>query len=122
MQRSLILRVATLLLALLLPLTGIRAAAAARCTDQGCDMPCCVHDAGQSTVVPVLPCCRTVALDQGSPHPAPTTIERDRAPAAAPTVAAAPRVAVAVRVACPARATRFLPAPPLYHRHCALLL
>jgi hypothetical protein len=122
MRRRLTVRAATLALALLIPLTGIRAATPSCCVDD-CDRPCCEADASNSTARLVLPCCRTIAVDQASTHPAPTTVEGDHAPSPAPPpFVVMPRVAIVVGASVAARATRFLPAPPLYHQHCALLL
>ena len=123
MRRRAIVRGATLLLALLMATAGVRAASAAACADADCEMPCCERDSANTTVVPVLPCCRTVAVDQAAPHPSPTTFEHDRLSLPAPSLLRASSRPAARSVASPARfAALLLPAPPLYHRHCALLL
>src|SRR5262249_3748677 len=119
MRRSLLVRAAILMLVPLMPLTGIRAAAASCCVDD-CDQPCCARDASNSAVVPVLPCCRTVTGDEMSTHPAPTTLEDEEARIAAPSFVLTPLVAVVACGAVSARLARLLPGPPLYHQHCAL--
>jgi hypothetical protein len=122
MRRRLMVRAATLLLALLIPLAGVRAASAPSCIDEDCDMPCCTHDANNATVLPVLPCCRTVSMDQAAAHPAPTTVENDHFPVIAPTSVSSSLVTVAIDVSSTAPSAIDLPAPPLYQQHCALLL
>jgi len=75
----LMLRVATLLLALWLPLTGLRGAAFASCDADGdCELPCCDRDAGRPTVVPVLPCCGTRVIDGAPSRPAQLTVDDAR--------------------------------------------
>ena len=115
-------RAVSLALALLMTVTWLRAASAAGCADEDCHRPCCDRDADNQTVLPVLPCCRTVTLDQASPSPAPTTVDSDQVPAATPIGAGEPLSAFAIEapIARPSPAPLF--APPLYHRHCALLL
>jgi hypothetical protein len=121
MRRSLFTRAAILMLALSMPLTAIRGVAASCCVDD-CDQPCCERDARNRTVLPVLPCCRTVAADQVSTQSTPTTCENDRAPFAASSVVVTPLGAVALQTSVSTRVARLIPAPPLYHQHCALLL
>lgn len=122
MGRSLGLRAATLVLALLLPLAGLRALPAACCADD-CAAPCCVRDASQSTVLPLLPCCRTVSIDQASAaQPAPSTVDHEQTPLAAPAVPARRALARVVAAAGPPLALLRPPSHPLYRRHCALLL
>lgn len=122
MRRGFLVRAATLLLALLVPLAGVRAAAVACCVDSDCDQPCCDRDADNTTVRPVLPCCRAVALNQTAAHPTPTTVENDQHPPAVPELVVAPVVALTRSDVSSARSLQHLPAPPLYHQHCALLL
>jgi hypothetical protein len=55
-------------------------------------------------------------------HPAPTTVENDQAPLLAPTVVAWELALVPMPASLPMPSARMLPAPPLYHQHCALLL
>jgi hypothetical protein len=124
MRRRVTARAATLLLALMVALTAVRASALTRCcTEIGdCDDPCCASDGGNATVVPVLPCCRTVALDQKTPEPAPSTVEHDQPSLVALSLTVKPEL---LALHDPIRATpRALPAAasPLYQQHCALLL
>ena len=119
MRRRLSTRAAILVLAWVVPLTGIRAAAASCCVAD-CHLPCCDRDDAHSTMVPVLPCCRTEKV--ASMHPAPTTVENDQAPLLAPTVVAWELALVPMPASLPMPSARMLPAPPLYHQHCALLL
>ncbi len=121
MSCTLPVRAAACVLALLVLLTGIRTAAASCCADD-CARPCCERDASHSTVVPVLPCCRTVAADQAPLHAASTKAERERPPLTAPGFVVTPLIAVVLRAVAPARGASLLPSPPLYQRHCALLL
>ena len=112
----------TLVLALLVATPAVRAGSRSSCVDGDCDKPCCERDADNTTVVPVLPCCRTVGLGETPAHPAPTTLEHDRLPLTAPRPLRAPLLAVASGACSPAPAFALLSAPPLYHQHCALLL
>jgi len=120
MRRRLI-RAASLLLALLMVFAGMHAASAASCIDDDCDKPCCDRDADNQTVIPVLPCCR-VSVDQAVPHGASTTIETDRMPLVAPTVAVGESPATLASAQTTHVIPLHLPAPPLYDRNCALLL
>jgi hypothetical protein len=122
MRSSHVTRAAVLMLALLMPLTAIRVTAASCCVD-GCEQPCCERDVHNSTVRPVLPCCRTVAVTHVTTQPTPTTVEQDGSPFASPSIVVTP-LGPTVRRTPPVStlATRLIPAPPLYHRHCALLL
>ena len=122
-RRRWITRGATALLVVVLAVAGLRAAPAAACCDDDCAQPCCSRDRGHASVVPVLPCCRTVSLHEAAPQPAPTVLDADHGVVAAPLVVAAAPLVVAV----PARVARAtvaprLRAPPLYRQHCALLL
>jgi len=119
--RRLPVRLAALLLALLIPLGAVRASTRS-CASDDCDLPCCDRDPGNQTVLPVLPCCRTVTLDQLAPHAAPTTLERDEALLLAPAITTTPAPGPALAISSVAPPSHDLPAPPLYHRHCALLL
>ena len=122
-RRFFLLRGATALLALLLAVAGLRAAPAAACCDADCAQPCCARDAGHASVVPVLPCCRAAALHEAAPHPAPTVLDAAHGAVAAPLVAAAtPAIVVAPAIVARATEAPRLRAPPLYRRHCALLL
>jgi hypothetical protein len=121
MGRSLGVRAATLVLALLLPLLGMRAQPSACCVDD-CGAPCCARDTTQSTVVPLLPCCRTVSIDRASSQPTPSTVDHEPAPVAAPAATARRAVAGVVPSSPPLLAVRRAAARPLYRRHCALLL
>lgn len=122
-RRRFFTRGATALLALLLAAAGLRAAPAAACCEADCAQPCCARDAGHASVVPVLPCCRAAALHEAGPQPAPTVLDGDHAAVAPLLVAAAgPRLVVAPRSLLRATSTQPLRAPPLYRRHCALLL
>jgi hypothetical protein len=119
-----IVRVATLLLALWLPLAGIRATPHGCCDQLGdCELPCCDRDATQATVVPVLPCCRTIALDAAPGRPTQSTVENAQRTGVAPVPLATPLVASVSRRIHPALPTALdLCAAPLYQQHCALLL
>jgi hypothetical protein len=121
MRGRLTVRAATLLLALMMPLVGVRAPVSTCCFDD-CDEPCCRHDAGQTTVTPILPCCHTVAASHATTTAPPTIVDGDPLPLAAPSLIFAPRLAITIAGSSRAPSARHLPAPPLYHQHCALLL
>jgi hypothetical protein len=105
-------------LAVLLALAGLKPPPAPLCADEDCTMPCCDHDLEQKTVLPDFPCCRTVTAAQ--PRSPSTTVGRSQPASPAVAVAVAPStVSAPTTTPIPAR---HLPAPPLYHRHCALLL
>ena|SRR5579859_4599420 len=121
MRRRLIARATSLALALLMTLAGLRSASAAGCVDDDCDRPCCARDTEQRTVLPILPCCR-LSVDQASGRSAPTTVDQERAHFITPAVAAVASLPGKISSATGRPRARHLPAPPLYHRHCALLL
>jgi hypothetical protein len=122
MRHRPVIRAASVVLALVMTLAGLHAASAKSCVDDDCDMPCCDRDADQQTLIPVFPCCRTVSIDQAAPHCASTTVESDRSQLAAPLfpISPAPVATASAEVRSPT--AQHLPAPPLYHRNCALLL
>src|SRR6185369_14931827 len=72
---------AMLLLTLLLAVASLRVAAPADCAVDDCAAPCCARDAGQTTLVPILPCCRTTMLSAAAAQPTPAV--DDTAPARA---------------------------------------
>src|SRR5437879_1076624 len=110
MRRHLIVRAATLLLALLLPVAGVRAGAVACCSDD-CDAPCCDRAADHAVLLPVLPCCRTVALAQAAPHPTKATVEQHKQLAATTPALSPPLVVVAGAVRPSMRCARHRPTP-----------
>jgi hypothetical protein len=115
-------RAGVAVLALLLGFSSMRHASPRNCVDDDCDMPCCDRDDTKATFVPVLPCCRTIALDQATAQPLPTTFEPDGSPFLPLSLDPAPSAVVAIALARSTPARTHLPAPPLYKRHCALLL
>jgi hypothetical protein len=122
MRRRFHVRAAILLLALLIASCGGVRGAWSCCTDADCDAPCCEKDAHQPTVIPILPCCRVVTLNHTASQPAPTTVENEPAQIGVPARMVAPLIAVAPSIAAATNPADRLPAPPFYHRHCALLL
>jgi hypothetical protein len=117
-------RVATLLLALWLPLAGIRATPFGCCDEAGdCDLPCCDRDGKQATVAPVLPCCRTIAVDAAPARPTQSNVENAQPSAVAPAPQATWLVASVSRRIHVARPPGLgVAAVPIYQQHCALLL
>ena len=120
-MRSL-LRAAMLLLPLLVSAMAGTRTAAASCCDADCDLPCCDRDDAHTTMVPVLPCCHTDSVGRASIHPPTTTVENEARPLVSPALVVSSLVAIAAPVSLPSPRARLLPAPPLYHRYCALLL
>ena len=120
MKRRFTTRAVSLLLALFLPLAALRALPSS-CADDDCSLPCCKHSDG-ARVLPILPCCRAIQVDE-APSSAPPAVHGNAAPIA--LISGDARVTLTRTLF--ARVFRAPPsphlrAPPLYQQNCARLL